>query len=291
MIYDNLTFGFKKLLKTSTILFISTLVLALASCFAYKPILKLQQLAVNWPTELLSLCGTSFAFGINASLLVFYISIIILNIFAISCCAGLAVNIIKQDEKNGMIIHYINQPYSKIQLYIIKLTLSIFYLLLQWCVYLISLTLSIYIICTHFNLSFSNEIKHISNIGKHGIPILFLALALCLLYAYLGSERMGYTYFLMTTFSFSLLIGNLYKIFDLIAYYMRSGQIDDSTMMSISEILIKLRIFFPFTLINRLNIEKQPLPESSNFLYISISALLLALCGYIYVTKKIDTND
>ncbi len=291
MIYNNIAYGFKKTLKITIVLLISLIIIASTSCFAYDIILKLQKLAVNWPIELLSLCGTSIAFGINASLLFFYIISILFNIIAIACCAGNAINIIKEDEQNGMIFHYINQPYSKTQIYIIKLIIALIYMFVQWFLYIASFCASIYIICIYFKMPFEQEIPHIISVAKSGIPILFFALALCLLYTTISANRLGRIYFLITTFTFSLLLGNMYKIFDLIAYYMRSGQIDDSTMISISETLIKLRLFFPFTLLNRLNTEKQPLPDSSIATYYLISILLITLCGYINITKSYESND
>lgn len=291
MIYNNLAYGFRKIIKTSVTLMVITMVLAACSCFAYDEILKLQELAVNWPVELLALCGMSSAFGLNASLMVFYILITLFNIAAIACCAGMAVSIIRQDDRNGMIIHYLNQPFNKLQIFTIKLILSILFALFQWLLYILFLGASVYFICMHFDISFANEWSHIISIATNGLPILLLALAICLLYAIVSANRMGYVYYLITTFSFSLLIGNAYKIFDLIAYYMRSGQIDDSTIVSISETLKKLRLFFPFTLLNRLNTEKAPLPPSAMSIYVVISILLLGLCGYMYMTKSIENND
>jgi hypothetical protein len=83
----------------------------------------------------------------------------------------------------------------------------------------------------------------------------------------------------------SFVAGNLYKIFELIGYYMRRQQINDDGVMLIAERLERIRFLFPFTALNLLNTEKQPLPEGIWMWCIIITIGLLGISRYIYGKK------
>lgn len=287
MIFDNITIYLKRIFKTGIILLLIPLSFSVLCILLADKLDKLYGIMAKWPAELLGLCGMTTTYNFHESLILFYLFIILMNIFAISYCAGTAVDVLKHDERNGMIQFYINQPFTKVQIFIIKTFYTLLIAICQWLIYVLSLSLSLRLICSHIKVNYES-LDVVNSINKTGLPILIFAIAISLLYSLISRNRMGYVYYLLSMFLFSLLIGNIYKILDLISYYMRKAQVNDAAVVSIAGTLKKLRILFPFTLLNPLNTEKAPLPDYTLTVYLSIGFLIIFLCGFFYNHKTQD---
>ena len=120
MIFDNITIYLKRIFKTGIILLLIPLSFSVLCILLADKLDKLYGIMAKWPAELLGLCGMTTTYNFHESLILFYLFIILMNIFAISYCAGTAVDVLKHDERNGMIQFYINQPFTKVQIFIIK---------------------------------------------------------------------------------------------------------------------------------------------------------------------------
>ncbi|MBR4027082.1 MAG: ABC transporter permease subunit [Lachnospiraceae bacterium] len=287
MIVNNIKCECKQIVKSILLLGLGLLIIAVGSVFTTGIMERLIEIGKEQPKEILALCGVSHVYAKRPELLFFYVIIIIFNMVAICLCASSVAEAIRGEEESGMIQFYINQPYTKTQIFIMKVMIAIVSGILQWICYIGLLMTSVYGICRYLGYNFVSEMEEIAVIGVRGIPFLLCSLALALFYVMFEERSITTGYFLAIIFSVSFMLGNVYKIFDVIVYYLRSLQRDASSIVSIVEILEPFRMLFPFTMLNIFNANLEPLSNSVYIIYSGIALIFFIICWWRYQRKTV----
>ena len=285
MIIGDLKYAIKSTIKSMIICVLLLAVPVVVTLIAGGAFGKLHNVVAVWPKELMAVCGVTNMYYKAPAIMPFYMILILINIFAMCICAASTMNIMSKDEESGMIQFYVNQPFSRSQIYIIKVVGIALTAVVQWVLYGLFIKLAVKIICSMRNLPYEQERQGINDIMIRGVVILLFLVSIGIIYNMNSRRTMTMGSLFSIICSFSYIIGNLYKVFDLIGYYMRMALVDDSVIAKLTEALEKLRIFFPFTLLNVLNTEKKPLPEERYIWYVMISCVFVLL-GWLMYRKK-----
>ena len=92
---------------------------------------------------------------------------------------------------------------------------------------------------------------------------------------------MTYEYFCSNVFYGMLMVGNLYKVFAMLACYTASAKME-LWLHRMENLFENLRILFPFTLLNVFNVGKAPLPGFAYIAYTMIAMVVIGVYGYMY---------
>lgn len=269
--------------------FIMMFLLAFGSFMAMDYLPPILEQTLEWPKEMLAFLGMSSVYNGNTGLLVFYLGLIFTNMVAMALCMNSA-NIMNEDEEWGITIFYLNQPYTKTQIFLLRLIAFLGSVLIKWTGYICAIFVSLKFLCEKLGISLEKELTNIHMIAWKGLPVLFLIATVIVLYSMSESRSMSYQDMALTLCMFSFLLGNAYKVTDYIAYHLRTLQQNAKQISEISETLEKFRCVYPFTLFNILNKEVSPLPENIFLIYSGIGALFLIVSWFAYYIKNI-TQD
>ena len=277
---------YKQLWKPVLGFFILMPLLAAASWFAKDYLTPLLELMIEWPKEMLAFCGMSSLYNGNLGLLVFYLALIFTNMFAIAICVSSA-DMMNADEECGVTIFYLNQPYKKTHIFLIRLAGFLISALLKWCLYIDAVAVAMILLCRQLGIAPEAELENIYDIAWKGLPILLCACGFVVVYSMLPSRNMNYRDFILILSFLGFALGNAYKITEYLAYDLRSKQENATTIAQISENLKAFRSAYPFTVMNVLNTETQPLPEQTLPVYAGIGLLCLVLGWWMYYRKRV----
>lgn len=280
---------YKKIWQPIFLFFIIMFLLAFGSFMAMDYLPPILEQTLEWPKEMLAFLGMSGVYKGNPGLLVFYLGLIFTNMLAMALCVNSA-NMMNEDEEWGLTIFYLNQPYTKTQIFLLRLIAFLASALIKWAGYICAIFVSLKFLCEKLGISSEKELNYVQTIAWKGLPVLFLIATIIVLYSMSESRGMGYKDIALTICLFSFLLGNAYKITDYIAYHLRTLQENAKQISEISEILEKFRCVYPFTLLNILNEEVSPLPKNIFLIYCGIGALLLICSWFTYYIKNI-TQD
>ena len=278
-----------KLWQPIFLFFIMMFLLAFGSFMVMDYLPPILEQILEWPKEMLSFLGMSTVYNGNPGLLVFYLGLIFTNMVAMALCMNSA-NIMNEDEEWGITIFYLNQPYTKTQIFFLRLIAFLGSVLIKWAGYICAIFVSLKFLCEKLGISFEKELTNIHTIAWKGLPVLFLIATFIVLYSMSETRSMNYQDMALTLCMFSFLLGNAYKVTDYIAYHLRTLQQNAKQVSEISEILEKFRCVYPFTLFNILNKEVSPLPENIFLIYGGIAVLFLIFSWFAYYIKNI-TQD
>ncbi len=287
MIARSIKQEYKQLWKTGVIFFLIMFIVAIGSFIAKDYLPEIQEIAMEWPREALALCGLSNVYAMNEGLLTFYLALILVHMVAMAMCV-VSGDMLNRDEEEGITIFYLNQPYTKTQIFFIRFISFLGSVLIRWALYIGAIAVALYFLCDKLGLAFENEWGNIYMIAVRGLPFLFFIATLTGVYAMLETRNMSYRDFIFSVCIVSYIVGNLYKVTDYVSYYLRSIQADAEGIMQISRNLKQFRSVYPFTLLNVLNTEKKPLPEDIYFIYIGIGVLLILISWLIYYRKNFE---
>lgn len=285
MLMNDVRYGYKALLK-SIIVFLCLLIVPLVVTIVIQEYTgKIEKMMEIWPKELIALCGITNIQSKTFSIIPFYMILIIVNMVAICRCASVASMDMMRDEESGIIKHYINQPYTKLQIYIGKMIIAIVMALIQWFEYCLMLIMMVAILCKINGLRFEDELSDVYSISVRGIVFVIFMLSISILFNTIIDRSMSLGNFLTIICTISFFVGNFYKIFEIIGYYIRRLQGNENTIAFLADLTRNFRIMYPFTLLNILNTENKPLPGGVYCIYFMISVGVLVLCGYVYSKK------
>lgn len=287
MITRSIKQEYKQLWKTGIIFFVLMFLLAGVSFITKDYLPMIQEITVEWPREALAFCGLSNVYAMHEGLLTFYLILILVHMVAIAICV-VSGDIMNRDEEEGITIFYLNQPYTKTQIFFIRLFGFLGSVLIRWVLYIGAIATALYFLCDKLGLVFKNEWTNIYTIAVRGLPFLFFAATLTVLYSMLEVRNMNYRDFIFSFCIFSYMIGNAYKVTDYVAYHLRTLQEDATAITQISKNLKEFRSVYPFTLLNVLNTEKKPLSEDIYLIYIGIGVLLVLISWFIYHRKNFE---
>ncbi len=287
MIARSIKQEYKQLWKTGVIFFLIMFVVAIGSFMAKDYLPMIQEIAMEWPREALAFCGLSNVYAMNEGLLTFYLVLILVHMVAMAMCV-VSGDIMNLDEEEGITIFYLNQPYTKTQIFFIRLISFLGSVLIRWALYIGAIATALYFLCDKLGLAFEKEWGNIYTIAVRGLPFLFFAATLTVLYSMLEVRNMNYRDFIFSFCILSYIIGNAYKVTDYVAYHLRSLQEDATAITQISRNLKQFRSAYPFTLLNVLNTEKKPLSEDIYLIYIGIGVVLILVSWLIYYRKNFE---
>lgn len=285
MLRNDIRYGCRGIIRSVIIFAIMLAVAVVINVSLQGAMGQIEEWVSKWPAELLALCGVTKLGVKPLNITPFYMLIIFINIIAMCRCASVAVNAMIEDMENGRIKQYINQPFNRGEIYWLKLVVAVVTAIVHWVIYFFMLSLATTMVCSIMDVPKSYELADIRYIFMDGIVYVITLFGICLLYCMNKRRSMTNGNFLTLVCTGSLFVGNMYKIFDLIGYYMRRMQIDDKTMALMADRTERLRVAFPFTLLNPLNSEKHPLPDNIGILYIFFVVAILVLCRYIFGKK------
>ena len=285
MLRNDIRYGYRGIVRSVIIFAIMLAVAVVINTSLQGAMGQIEEWVTEWPVELLALCGVTKLGVKSLNITPFYMAVIIINIVAMCRCASVAVDSMVEDMENGRIKQYINQPFNRGEIYWMKLVVAVFTAIVHWTIYFFMLSLATTMVCRIIDMPKSYELADMRHIFIDGMIYVVVLFCICLLYCMHNRRSMTNGSFLTLVCSASFFIGNMYKIFDLVGYYMRRLQIDDKTIALLSERTERLRFVFPFTLLNPLNSEKHPLPENIDIFYIFVIVGIFILCRYIFGKK------
>lgn len=285
MLRNDIRYGYRGIIRSVIIFAIMLAVAVVINISLQGAMGQIEEWVSKWPVELLALCGVTKLGVKSLHITPYYMLIIIINIIAMCRCASVAVNAMIMDMENGRIKQYINQPFNRRELYWLKLVVAVVTAIVHWVIYFFMLFLATTMVCSIIDIQDSYELASIRHIFMDGIVYVITLFGICLLYCMNKRRSMTNGSFLTLVCTGSFFVGNMYKVFELIGYYMRRMQIDDKTIALMADRTERLRFVFPFTLLNPLNSEKHPLPDNIGLSYVIVAIGLLILCRYIFGKK------
>ena len=286
MITRSIKKEYKQLWKPVLGFFLLLPLLALISFWAKDKMALFLDKMPEWPEELLAFFGMTGLYQGNPGLLVFYLGLIFTTMFAMAVCVNSA-DMMSADEEEGVTIFYVNQPYTKTQIFFIRLAWYLLSALLRWGVYIGSVAVSLTFLCGKLKIASEAGLKLVWAIGWKGLPFLLFACGIAVVYSMVPFRDMSYRNFVLAWYFIAFVIGNVYKVTDYVVYLMQLGQEDFAAIAQISEKLELLRCVYPFTLLNVLNTEKNPLPGLVPVVYIGLGLALLAIGWWRYEKKSL----
>lgn len=285
MLIDKIRLGYKNIIKTVAILTIMLVTIFIVNIMLQTSMGQIEKWVAKWPKELLALCGITKLGVKNLKITPFYMMLIITNIIAICRCASVGSEFMVADIESGRVKQYINQPFSRREIYWIRVIISSLIAVVHWIIYLLFELLFTRIMCKKLDIVSKYELEAIRGMFGKGVVCVLLVFSICLLYSMNEKRKMSNSNFLSLICICSFVAGNMYKIFELIGYYMRRQQINDKSVMFVADRLERIRFLFPFTALNPLNSEKHPLPDGIWIWCIIITIGLLGLSRYIFGKK------
>ena len=281
MFQSNIRAELRTIAKTGSLLFLMLAATAACAILLGGRLGVMVEKLSECPPEVVALLGIYDIKAKHISLMIFYMVVILLNIVAISKVAGAAVEAVKEDEENGSIRFFMNQTYNCDKIWIGKTIIATVSALIQWMIYIVSMLLMVGLICYRSGSDFGLEAGNVLTIGVRGVIFVVLAVGICLLYSLKEELGMTYEYFCSNVFYGMFMIGNLYKVLDMLAYYTASAKME-LYLHKMESLFENLKILSPFSLLNVFNIGKTPLPGFAYIAYVLIAIVVIAVYGYMY---------
>lgn len=285
VLIDKIRYECKSIIKSVLIFTIVMVICAVISFMLQGSMGQIEKWVAKWPKELLALCGITKLGVKNLKITPFYMMLIITNIIAICRCASVGSEFMVSDMESGRVKQYINQPFNRREIYWIRVIISSLIAVIHWIIYFLFELFFTRFMCKKLDIVSKYELEAIRGMFGKSVVCVLLVFSICLLYSMNEKRKMSNSNFLSLICICSFVAGNMYKIFELIGYYMRRQQINDKSVMFVADRLERIRFLFPFTALNPLNSEKHPLPDGIWIWCIIITIGLLGLSRYIFGKK------
>lgn len=240
------------------------------------------------PDELIRFVGIERETGQEICRQLFFALLSIVSMIAVGmACAGI-VHGVKKEEREGSLLYYFNQPWSKGSFWTIKFGAAAFRVVGLWMIYLIECLFAVKFMQTRLPAVYSGDDSDlIFSMAVRGLGILVFSFGMCLLYCARTKRGVGIDNFVMTVYAWMFLLGNAHKVSELLLYYMRAAQRDVGALEKVDNIVERLGLLYPFTYLDMLHGNAFPLAAMAGYGIVGV-AMTIGAWGF-YCRKKIAT--
>lgn len=206
------------------------------------------------PDELIRFVGIERETGQEICRQLFFALLSIVSMIAVGiACAGI-VHGVKKEEREGSLLYYFNQPWSKGSFWTIKFGAAAFRVVGLWMIYLIECLFAVKFMQTRLPAVYSGDDSDlIFSMAVRGLGILVFSFGMCLLYCAKTKRGVGIDNFVMTVYAWMFLLGNAHKVSELLLYYTRAAQRDVELLKKLGGMANRMRLLYPFAYLDILH--------------------------------------
>ena len=215
--------------------------------------IPLQLYLEELPDELWALIGLEKGNGQEICRQLFFTLLSIVSMIGMGiACSGI-IDGIKKEEREGTLVYYLNQPWSRGNFWAIKFGAAAFRVIGLWMIFLAECLLAARFMQIQLQTWSEADYRLIFSMGIRGLGILLFSYGLCLVYCTKKEAGLGIGNYVMTVYTMMFLLGNAYKVSDLVLYYMRAAQRDVEFLEKLGGMANRMRLLYPFAYLDILH--------------------------------------
>lgn len=238
------------------------------------------------PEAFFALLGMKSIKQMEVSKEVFFIIIGILNLFIMGMISIQSANIFEYGINLRAYAFFLYQPYGRVYYYIVRCLSSILYGFLLWIGYIIECEIALAVISAQTDTNYIFG-EYFIKMGAWGLLLVLFMIGAGILYSTLKSNIFSYSNIVISVIMICFLVGNAYKVPNLIAYYMRAVQRDTAIVDNIGNILNNFTWLHPLEQLNIFMIQSNQNSVGVLYTYVSVGIIFIIASFVIYMKKDL----
>lgn len=214
---------------------------------------------------------------------IFFIALMVTNFIMIEAIIGHSVHSMRNSIEKGAFAFYYAQSMPAWQYYILVVIRVIGSALLAWSFYMAEVYLACSVLCKGLESDVVSTVQLM--MGKmlfHGIPVVFLAVAIGVLYGIKQGYSMHGADFGLCLLGISFVIGNIYKIPQYIGHLQMEEMVNAQDIMNLAYQIKQIRFACPLAWLNPYNIYHSVVTTDVLLGYGLASVCVLCAAGVIF---------
>lgn len=238
------------------------------------------------PEAFFALLGMKSIKQMEVSKEVFFIIIGILNLFIMGMISIQSANIFEYGINLRAYAFFLYQPHGRVYYYIVRCLSSILYGFLLWIGYIIECEIALAVISAQTDTNYIFG-EYFIKMGAWGLLLVLFMIGAGILYSTLKSNIFSYSNIVISVIMICFLVGNAYKVPNLIAYYMRAVQRDTAIVDNIGNILNNFTWLHPLEQLNIFMIQSNQNSVGVLYTYVSVGIIFIIASFVIYMKKDL----
>lgn len=240
------------------------------------------------PAELLAFLGMSAINVADVGLEVCFVVVQGMNLLIAYFLISHILTALQFEEESGIYLFYYSQIMTRTEYYLKKVMFSLLSGLLLWMGYIGECMVAMWAIQKNLAIANGQTTSLLLKMGMHGVIVMLLFFSLGLLYAVKKNRYFTVESYAATVVMISFLLGNSYKIPELLAYYRRAQMLDTGIAGNLALILHKINIVSPFAELNLFSISAADKSSVTLLLYMIIAVAICVLSLYMFEKREFD---
>ena len=238
------------------------------------------------PTEAFQLVGMVKFQQVDAAYEVFFLIMMVCNLIVFGMIISHALFSFEQDEMSGNYLFYYSQINTKIGYMIRKTVNVIINSIFSWSLYIGCILIGAKVIADQFSIQLTKINGIIVQSWKMGIIVAVLMAAIGIFYAMMKKRRMTGTIFAQYVVIGLFMMGNLFKVTQLFAYFQRITESDAKFMEKSTDILKNLQVICPFAILNPFSILNKIVIDDAWVLYLMLTVIIITGAVMLFERKE-----
>lgn len=215
-----------------------------------------------------------------------FIVIEILNLFVMGMISIQSANIFQYGINLRAYAFFLYQPHGRVYYYIVRCLSSILCGFLLWIGYIIECEIALAVISAQTDTNYIFG-EYFIKMGAWGLLLVLFMIGVGILYSTLKSNVFSYSNIVISVIMICFLVGNAYKVPNLIAYYMRAVQRNTAIVDNIGNILNNFTWLHPLEQLNIFVIQSNQNSVGVLCTYVSVGIIFIIASFFIYMKKDL----
>lgn len=275
----------KRVLKIVCFFTVILLLVSLGIILLKEKVIVLGQSIQKLPKEVKAFLGCSNPLEKDMALLIFELFLVLFDMIVLCVIALNAAGILKREESRRTISFYLNQMMGKNDYFLVKLAEILLFSVFLWGIYKSECMLCIRLLSHVYDDILTGETRLLFNMSIRGLALLLFTLGCVVFYTSGKKKSNGTGMMLFWLYAISFIMGNLYKVFELLAFYQESVKKDPQVFEKAGRILKRLEVLFPFHYIDATAYSLDMAAWRLLSVYL-ILGILMFVCGWLLFRFK-----
>lgn len=237
-------------------------------------------------TAMLELIGMQQLQQFPAKIEIFFLILMVYNLIVIGNIIGYSVHTMRRSFSQSSFIYYYAQVMRMWQYYLITILRTVFSAFVVWGIYIAGVIFASEFLTRGLDSEMVNTISMILNeLAVRGTGIVLFMVAIGVLYGIKQCYRMHGVDYGLCLIGISFILGNLYKIPQLIGQKQIEDMVNAQEMMQMAYQLKQIRFLNPFAWLNPFNIHNHILETEVIYRYGAVALGLIVVAGIIFSVR------
>lgn len=234
-------------------------------------------------TAMLEMIGMQALQQFPANIEVFFLIIMVLNLIVMGTIIGHSVHAMRKSVEQGAFSFLCVQTMSVWMYFCVTALMALLVALLSWGIYSTELFFASNFLLKGYGMAvFSSVYAILKSVAILGAGVVVLMVAISVLYGVAQSYSMHGVDFGLAIMGISFVLGNVYKIPQMIGHNQIEQMINAQQTMEVARMLKQMRFLCPFSWLNPFNIYNYILSPRMIGSYMMVALAIFVIAGVVF---------